>query len=354
MHFMDYRLWMILLDISNNQKIQLIKKYKSEKNIYDNFESIINEDYKLFNKFNKCKNYNLTNQISLLTEKLKKNNIKFIVTTDEEYPPSLLCYEDRPYVLFYKGNIALLKSTMVSFVGARKCTNYGIEVAKILTNELVSNNITIISGGAKGIDSVAHKTAILGNGNTIAVLGCGIDICYPKENVSLFKEIEKKGLIISEFLPGTPPFAYNFPRRNRIISGLSKLTIVIEASKKSGSLITARLAAEQGKDVMVVPGSIFSNESKGCNNLISEGALVFAEMEDLYVALNLNVNTKNNKSDSLVERKILKVIEDEPKHIDYIENHCTFDREVLINVLFEMQMKKQIICLPGNYYAKII
>lgn len=351
---MDYKLWMILLDISNNYKIKLINKYKSEKDIYDNFEYIIRENNILLKKFKTYDNYNLTKEIDLLTEKLKKNNIKFIVTTDKEYPEELKYYDDRPYVLFYKGNINLLKGLKVAFVGARKCTNYGIQAAKILTNELISYNITIISGGARGIDSIAHKTAISGNGNTIAVLGCGIDICYPRENNLLFSEIEKKGLIISEFLPGTPPMAYNFPRRNRIISGLSKLTIVIEASKKSGSLITARLAIEQGKDVMVVPGSIFSNESIGCNTLISEGALVFAEMADLYTALKLDINRKNNKCDSPIKEKILSVIEEEPKHIDYIESHCKFDREVLINVLFEMQMKKQIICLPGNYYAKII
>ena len=345
---------MTLLDVTNNVKIKLIEKYKSEKYIYENFRYILKDNYYLFNKFKMYDNLDFTNRINLLTEKLKKNNIKFIVTTDNQYPEELTYYEDRPYVLFYKGNINLLKCLKVAFVGARKCTNYGIQVTKMLTNELNSYNITIISGGAKGIDSEAHKTAILGGGNTIAILGCGIDVCYPKENFLLFKEIEKKGLIISEFLPGTPPLAYNFPRRNRIISGLSKLTIVIEASKKSGSLITARLALEQGKDVMVIPGSVFSSESKGCNTLISEGALVFAEMADLHTALKLDIHRKNNKGISPVKRKILKVIEEEPKHIDYIESHCTFDREVLINVLFEMQMKKEIISLPGNYYAKII
>jgi DNA processing protein len=218
---------------------------------------------------------------------------------------------------------------------------------------LISYNITIISGGAKGIDSVAHNAVIEDSGNTIVVLGCGIDVVYPMQNKCLFREIEKKGLIVSEFLPKTPPLSFNFPRRNRIISGLSELVLVIEASEKSGSLITANYAIEQNKEVMVVPGSIFSKGSIGCNRLIRDGAQIFCSMEDLYLLLKLE-NHENIKILSPIKEKILKIVSDGPTHIDEIVNKAYVGREALFNILFEMQNKNEIISLPGNYYAKII
>ena len=232
------------------------------------------------------------------------------------------------------------------------CTQYGAQITKLLTKELISYNITIISGGAKGIDSVAHKTALEDCGNTIVVLGCGIDVVYPKQNASLFRKIEDTGLIISEFLPGTKPLPYHFPMRNRIISGLSRLVIVAEASSKSGSLITANYAAEQGKSVMAVPGSIFSKGSNGCNKLIRDGAQIFSGMEDLYSILELKIPKKEGII-SPIKRKILSVIAKSPTHIDEIVEKSCIDRAALFKVLFEMQIRNEIVSLPGNYYAKI-
>ena len=335
---MKYKIWLIMLNVSNNMKVSFLEKYKNEKSIYE----ILKDSYKdiSIEKAEKFEDYIINNNIGLVTY------------NDEEYPEELRVIDEAPYGLFYKGKIKLLKENIVGIVGSRACTAYGTEVTKLLTKELINYNITIISGGAKGIDSVAHRTSLEEGGNTIIVLGCGIDVVYPKQNFALFKKVEEYGLIISEFLPGTPPFSYNFPMRNRIISGLSSLLLVAEASSKSGSLITANFAAEQGKMVMAVPGSVFFKGSNGCNRLIRDGAQIFSGMEDLYSILGLKFHKKEGII-SPIKRKILSVIENEPIHIDEIAIKSCIDREALFKVLFEMQIRNEIVSLPGNYYAKI-
>lgn len=167
-------------------------------------------------------------------------------------------------------------------VGARDCTNYGVEVTKKITSELTKKGINIVSGLARGIDTVAHKTCIENNGKTIAVLGHGLDFIYPKENINLAQKIiEKGGVIITEYLPGTTIKKEHFPRRNRLISGLSDYIVVTEASEKSGSLITANHAIDQGKEVFVVPGSILSKQSQGANHLIKDGANILIDSSDI-------------------------------------------------------------------------
>lgn len=171
-----------------------------------------------------------------------------------------------PYFLFYIGNIDIINNKSIGVVGARKCSNYGLTVTKLLTKELITNNITLISGGARGIDSIAHKTALENDGYNICVLGCGIDRTYPSENKMLFSKIAEKGVVISEFLLGTAPLRENFPKRNRIISGLSDGVIVIEASEKSGSLITARLAQQQEKKLLLFQALYYMLEQVALTN----------------------------------------------------------------------------------------
>ncbi|MGG7176003.1 DNA-processing protein DprA [Clostridium paraputrificum] len=349
---MKYKIWLLMLNVNNNEKLKLLEKFGSEEEVFNRFDEFIRENTLLYKRF---ASYNKKTKL-LAAENLigwmKINNVGFITINDEGYPISLKEINEPPYGLFYKGNIDLLKERIVSIVGSRVCTTYGKEVTKLLTKELISYNITIISGGAKGVDAVAHETSIKCSGNTIVVLGCGIDIVYPAQNFSIFKEVEEKGLILSEFIPGTPPLAYNFPRRNRIISGLSELIIVVEASEKSGSLITASYAAEQGRDVMAVPGPVFSKGSNGCNKLIKDGAYIFCDLDDLYTILKLECK-QDNRIISPVKQKILSIIENEPIHINDIINRSYVDREALFKVLFEMQIGNEIISLPGNYYAKI-
>lgn len=348
-----YKIWFYLLKLSNDEKIKLLNMYENELNIYNKFEEIINTNSELNNKnYLYNKEHELNKNLSLIRYMLK-NEIYFLTYNDEDFPEKLKNINNCPYALFYKGNVKLLKSKTVAIVGARNCTNYGMEVTKLLTKNLISYNITIISGGARGIDTCAHKNTILNKGNTIVVLGCGIDVVYPKENCSLFNEVCKNGLIISEFLPKTPPYKYNFPTRNRLISGLSDLVIVIEASEKSGSLITATYAADQSREVMVVPGNVFSDKSKGCNKLIREGAAILTSFSDVAFQLKLNSENTNNKVNKEFD-KILQLIKESPMHIDEIARKSFIDRDTLFKVLFEMQIKKEIVSLPGNYYAKII
>lgn len=347
---LEYKLWFYYLKISTKNKILLLEEYNDEKYIYDNFEIIQKDRSILTVRYDKNEEMNKVYQS---IDYMKLNKINFLSYNDDIFPKKLKYISNPPIGLFYKGDIRLLNTRIVSIVGSRSCTNYGIEVTKLLTNELNSYNITIISGGAKGIDTIAHTNTLNNHGKTIAVFGCGVDICYPKENYRIFQEIEKEGLIISEFSPMTKPLRYNFPIRNRIISGLSELVIVVEASEKSGSLITASYAADQNIDVMSIPGAITKKESKGCNKLIKEGSLIFTGMEDLYDALNLKVKEKNINLSPIV-RKVLSIIGENPMHIDEIINKSFIDREALYKVLFEMQIRNEIISLPGNYYAKII
>ncbi|MDD6795920.1 MAG: DNA-processing protein DprA [Clostridiaceae bacterium] len=350
---MKYKIWLIMLNLSGEIIEKLLDLYKDEKAIYDKFEEIIKNEHFKFKKLNNLNKVYELEKAEKIEIWMRDNNVGLITFNNSYYPAKLREIQGFPYALFYKGNIEILKEKIVGIVGSRKCSSYGIEVARLLTKELISYNITIISGGAKGIDSVCHNTAISEKGKTIVVLGCGIDIAYPSQNKCLFNDVVKDGLIISEFLPGTRPLSFNFPRRNRIISGLSDLIIVVEASEKSGSLITANYAIEQNKDVLVVPGSVFSKGSMGCNKLIRDGALIFTCMEDLRCILNLTCKEKARIL-SVLQQKILSVVSDGPIHIDEIVRKSNVDREALYNVLFEMQNRKEIISLPGNYYAKII
>lgn len=352
---MDYELWMLLLGISNGKKINLIDKYKNCKIVYDNFEDIINEDEDLKEKLKNFQKDDLVNEILRIKDLLKKENISYITYANPLYREKLREILDPPFFLFYKGNIDIINGKIMGVVGARKCSNYGIIATKVLTKELITNNITLISGGARGIDSIAHKTALEFDGKNICVLGCGIDVAYPKENKDLFSKICENGVVLSEFLPGTPPLKINFPKRNRIISGLSYSILVVEAGEKSGSLITARYALAQNKQVIVVPGSMFYEGAIGSNKLLSHDHCVCcADKNDFRFLLGLeHVNLKCMNL-SAEKRELLRFINDSPIHIDKIITNTECDKGKLYALLFEMQMKGEIICLPGNYYVKAL
>lgn len=349
---MKYILWLINLNISNESKIRLIEKYNTEENIYNNIEEIIKLGLLKGKEWIKIKENNLDSSNKLL-DFLNGNSIGFITYNSKRYPKKLKHIADPPYVLFYKGDISLLLTKIVAVVGSRKCTLYGEEVAKLIVKELSKMEYTVISGVAYGIDTVAHKEILTNDGKTIGVLGCGIDVIYPKINKGLYSQISNNGLLISEFLPGTEPFGFNFPRRNRIISGLSNSVIVVEATVKSGSLITVDYALEQGKDVMAVPGSVLNAGSKGCNRLIGDGAKPFTDLEDLYIFLNEIKKDDKKKENNSIKEVLQQVIGLEPIHLDKIIKSVNVDRIALFELLFEMQNKNEIICLPGNYYAKL-
>lgn len=274
-----YWIWLSRVKISPISKLQLIQEYKTPEAIWnlskqeleirlkkDEIKEILKQDYR--------------KSLEQDIEYIKKYNIKVININNNYYPANLKNIYDAPVVLYAIGNIELLKEKSIAIVGTRRCTNYGKKVAKQISAEITMYNLNVISGLAVGIDTQAHIGA---HGKTIAVLGSGVDIIYPEENKTLAKEIiHNGGLIISEYPIGTKPEKMYFPSRNRIISGISDGVIVVEARQKSGSLITAEFALEQGKDVYAVPGNITSLNSEGTNNLIKEGAIPFTNIEDLF------------------------------------------------------------------------
>jgi DNA processing protein len=356
----DYELWFASVALNYKFKIELINKYKTAEKLW--LEVINSVESDLMNKKVILKLRSSWNKeyIKEMKEIINKKGIKAVNYSEEDYPKALKNIVDPPYMLFYYGNIKnlnLLKS--VSIVGSRKCTYYGIDVTRGITKELLKHKVAIISGMAKGIDSIAHKGCIDNLGYTCAVLGSGIDIVYPKENMLLFKEICKTGCVISEFLPGTKPNSYNFPVRNRIVSGLSKLIIVVEAGEKSGSLITARYAGDQGRDVIAVPGSIFSEQSRGTNKLIYAGATPFIGIEELLKVLEIQSYCENekyssdNRKSSALEKKLFDMLSNNPLHIDDIIRITNVDIQLLYEVLFEMQLRDEIRCLSGNFYVKV-
>lgn len=219
-------------------------------------------------------------------ELIRKSGENILLYNDEAYPCLLREIPDAPLLLFYRGDVSLLQNASVGVVGARSCTREGMSVAVDIVRGLSKAGVTAISGLARGIDRVVHLAGLEGQGSSIAVLGCGIDVIYPKSNLDLYDLMCEKGLIISEFLPGSEPKQYNFPVRNRIISGLSRAILVVEAAVRSGTLITARHAAEQGRDVFAVPGSTVSETSEGCRDLIRRGAKAVFSAEDILLELS--------------------------------------------------------------------
>ena len=238
--------------------------------------------------------------------------IETITFEDEMYPKLLRTIKDAPDKLYCTGDMRLLGTRCVSVVGSRTTTAYGRNTAKAIGALLARSGLTLVSGMAAGIDSCIHEAALVEGGNTIAVLGCGPDICYPKENLSLMRRIRREGLIISELEPGTKPMPHNFPRRNRIISGLSEMTIVVQARNRSGALITAELAAEQGREICAVPGNIDSQYNLGTNKLIQEGAVPIARVDDLVDILGIRKSISKPAMDKMtpLERRIFEALDD--------------------------------------------
>ncbi len=307
-----------------------------------------------------CKEYK--KDAEKILKRTIENKIDVVTIQDKDYPEILKHIYDPPIVLYAKGKLKP-DECCIGIVGSRKATVYGLEMAENTAFDLSKGGITVISGMARGIDSHAHYGAIKGGGRTIAVLGCGLDIVYPKENIYLMEQIIKNGAVISENIIGTQPLPHNFPARNRIISGMSKGIAVIEAGEKSGSLITADYALEQGRDVFAVPGNINRWNSKGTNNLIKEGAKLVTGSEDIFEELNLcsNINLEyRNIEDSAQsfmlnklgkdEKKILDILRYEDLHIDTISEKTGISMDIVNSLLIIMELKGLIIQVPGKVF----
>jgi len=286
-------------------------------------------------------------------ENVDKLNGKYISYWDDEYPQLLQTIYDAPVGLFVLGEIPKLNA--IGIVGTRTPTAYGRKISEKFSRELVQNGFMIASGMARGIDSISHHTAMKMGGKTIAVLGCGIDICYPPENNKLRELIIENGAIVSEYIPGTKPDAINFPKRNRIISGLSLGSLVVEAGNKSGAVITALNALDQNREVFVVPGRIDSKESIGCHRLIQQGAKLVTKIEDILEELNIN---KSNQQIELLpdlspeEKVVYDQLSNEPIQIDDLCKKMEKDSPEILSILLLLELKNVIIQHPGKKFTK--
>ncbi len=291
--------------------------------------------------------------------KLERAGIRFIFWDEPEYPPRLKQIFDPPKVLFARGNPAVLQQPMFAIVGARRATYYGLTVAEKIASDLAGAGLGIVSGMARGIDTAAHQGALKAGRPTAAVLGCGVDVVYPRENKKVMAEIIEQGIVISEFPPGTLPVGGNFPQRNRMISGLAEGVLVIEAAAKSGSLITADFALEQGRDVFAVPGQVTSRLNKGAHWLIKQGARLVEEAGDILEELGYQVADSGGRAEAPAEKltqdekKVYNIISDDPVGSDTIIEQTGLKSAEVLALLLVMEMKGLVKQLPGQRYVRV-
>lgn len=294
-------------------------------------------------------------------QQLRQMQIETVTVWDDDYPALLRELPQPPWVLYLRGNRELLQNKSIAIVGTRRASSYGRRVTEQLSKELVQAGWTVVSGMAAGIDGFAHRSALEAGGSTIAVLGTGIDEIYPKQHQQLYYELIKNGLVISEYPPGTPGHPGLFPQRNRIISGLSFGTVVVEAAEKSGSLITAEFSMEQGREVFAVPGPITSLGSKGTLSLIQQGAKCIQSVEDILEEfpewrMKPFMTAKEEVAVSLtpVESQVFAHISQEPLQITELMEQVA-DKITISDLhvsLLSLELKGCIVKLPGSHYVK--
>lgn len=296
----------------------------------------------------------LTNATRARVEQLRGSVITLV---DDAYPPMLKEIFDPPLALHVRGDVSLLGRMSVAVVGSRRATPYGINAASFLARQLAGAGVVVVSGLARGIDAAAHHAVLDAGGATIAVLGTGIDVVYPRGNARLFARIEAHGLIVSEFPPGTPPKPEHFPIRNRVISGVSHGTVIVEATRRSGSLITARMAAEQNRDVFTVPGSIFSAGSEGTHRLIQYGAKLVHDVNDILEELPGNLRAgppaEEEQPPSPLREVLAALTPDEGAHIDSVAARVGKPLGSVAESLLQLELGGWIRALPGARYVRL-
>jgi len=293
---------------------------------------------------------------------IERNQVDIITIKEKRYPKNLLSIYNPPPFLYVRGEIQERDDLAVAIVGSRMASEYGRMATEKISYELAEKGVTIVSGMARGIDSFAHQGAIKAKGRTVAVLGCGIDILYPPESRELFSDIVSHGAVISEFPISTPPFPVNFPKRNRVISGLSLGVVVVEASSRSGSLITARLGLEQGREIFSVPGRLDSTRSKGTHQLIKQGAKLVEEAEDILSEIlpqwglpqRLKEEKKKREEGLPVNSKvILDLLSLNPLHIDDLICQSKMKSGEVSSILLDLELKGWLRQLPGKMFVKV-
>lgn len=353
--------WNKIPDIGPKRFYKLLEYFGSVENAWQaksgEISKILNLSSKISSRLFEEKN-NIIPEREL--DSVYKYKVNVLTIEDALYPKNLKTIHYPPPVLYFKGTIVKADKNSISIVGSRKATYYGKMVAEKLSKDLTLAGLTIISGMARGIDTAAHKGALSVNGRTIAVLGCGIDHIYPPENRRLAQEMQESGAIISEFPLSTLPERQNFPRRNRIISGLSLGTVVVEAAEKSGALITADFALDQGREVFAIPGNINSPLSDGSHNLIKQGAKLVNNYQDILEEIHIVLSqkagekemVKENTSLTEEEKIIYRLITKEPIQIDEIIDTSNLSAGKVSEILLNLELRDLIKEIEGKRFIK--
>lgn len=365
-NFIKLRLLLDVEGIGSGKLFNLLSKFNSIEEITNtNYQSLIsiegisnNLANRILKKLDNFKSFE--KQIIVELEKLHKLDAKWITYWSKEYPQNLKNIFAPPIILYYKGEIKNSDSNSVAVVGTRMASRYGKSIAEKFTKDLAKNNITIVSGLARGIDSVAHKSSLDAGGRTLAIIGSGLDVIYPAENKNLFLEICNNGAVISEYILGTKPDAQNFPKRNRIISGISLGTLVIETKVSGGALQTAAFALDQNKEVFAVPGNLGIPQSEGTNLLIQKGeAKLVRNAEDILVELNLKIQPEIGKNIpeptidlNMFEQKIYELLSDQPKHIDIISKESGINSSECLVHLLSLEFRNIVKQLAGKNFVR--
>lgn len=286
-------------------------------------------------------------------------NITPVAWSDAAYPPALTTIVDPPPVLWVRGRAAAMSLPSVAIVGSRAGSAYALSVAERLASDLTAAGLAVVSGLARGVDSAAHRGTVASGGVTVAVLGSGVDVLYPAEHAPLARAIEKDGAVISELIPGTPPQQQFFPLRNRIISGLSRAVVVIEAGEKSGSLITARCALEQGRDVLAVPGNVLSGRNRGAHALLRDGARIVETADDILEELGLAGRSGSSAAQSIRAAAVRRdpilacLTPGEPSDLDEIAERSGLTPSRLLPRLFELELQGAVARIGGGRFVRV-
>ena len=338
-------------------RINLLKNYfGTYRAVWESKTSVLSKiglSAKIVETFDKYRRgFNIGNYL----EKLESNNISVITISSENYPANLKRITGAPLTLYIKGKLLDKDVNAIAIVGTRKMSSYGAEVTKVFSSKLAASGVTIVSGLAYGVDAMAHKAALSAHGRTIAVLPGGLDRVYPAANAGLARDIIKNGsAIVSEYPLGYPPLRVNFVMRNRIVSGLSRGVLVVEGRAKSGTLLTAGHAADQGIDVYAVPGPIYSPLSEATNYLLKNGAKLAASPRDILDELSIShenpIRPSEIPSDS--ELRVLSVLDSGPLHIDEVVRMCSGDTCDIVSILSMMEIKGMVKSIGGGVYKKL-
>jgi len=304
------------------------------------------------------KRVELTERAEAAVQRATANGIAAIPWTDAAYPAALTTIADPPPMLWARGRVESLSRPAVAIVGSRAGSPYALSVAEQLAVDLAAAGLVVVSGLARGVDSAAHRGALTGGGATVAILGSGVDVVYPREHASLVRQIEQDGAVVSELVPGTPPQAQFFPRRNRIISGLSRAVVVIEAGEKSGSLITARCALEQGRDVLAVPGNVLSGRNRGAHALLRDGARIVESADDVLEELGMaNGPSRSGRSSGSGGSQTDPILDaltvGEPSDLDEIAERSGLKPSRLLPRLFELELQGRVTRVGGGRFMRV-